>query len=181
MTFSQSPIAGAYVIDLDPVHDERGFFARAFCEREFERHGLATRFPQCNISFNPRRYTLRGLHYAAPPHREAKLVRCTRGAIFDVILDLRRDSPTCFRWVGVELSARTRRMLYVPEGVAHGFLTLQASTEVFYQMGAPYAPDAACGIRWDDSRFGIEWPRQPAVMSERDRTWPDFTGEPLRW
>lgn len=181
MIFSRASIAGAYVVDLDPVHDERGFFARAFCEQEFEQHGLASRFPQCNVSFNRRRHTLRGLHYAVPPHREAKLVRCTRGAIFDVIVDLRRDSPTCFRWFGIELSERTRRMLYVPEGVAHGFLTLQPSTEVFYQMGAAYAPEAARGIRWDDPRFGIEWPHRPTLMSERDRTLPDFTGEALTW
>lgn len=181
MIFRQASIAGAYVVELDPVHDERGFFARAYCEREFGEHGLATHFPQCNISFNRRRYTLRGLHYAAPPHREVKLVRCTRGAIFDVILDLRRHSPTCFRWYGIELGECTGRMLYVPEGVAHGFLTLQPATEVFYQMGAAYAPDAACGVRWDDPRFGIEWPRRPVVMSDRDRTLPDFIGEPLSW
>ena len=181
MKFGATRINGAFLIELEPNHDERGFFARTFCEREFAEHGLVTRYPQCNLSYNRTRFTLRGLHYAAPPAREEKLVRCTRGSIYDVVLDLRGDSATCFQWCAVELTQENRRMLYIPAGVAHGFLTLEEHTEVFYQMGASYDPEAARTVRWDDPRFGVEWPHQPALMSDRDRSVPDFTGGPLAW
>lgn len=177
MIFRETPLPGAFVIELEPHADPRGFFARSYCRLEFEEHGLATGFVQSNISWNRRAGTLRGLHYQAAPHREAKLVRCTAGALHDVIVDLRADSPARFRWVGVDLSARSRRMLYVPEGFAHGFLTLEPGTEVFYEMTAAYAPAAARGARWDDPRFGIAWPREPAVISERDAGYPDFDAE----
>jgi dTDP-4-dehydrorhamnose 3,5-epimerase len=181
MIFTPTGIAGAYVVGMEPHHDERGFFARTFCESEFGALELATRYPQCNVSFNRARFTLRGLHYAAAPETEQKLVRCTRGSIYDVILDLRADSLSCFRWCGVELSWNNHQMLYVPAGVAHGFLTLEDDTEVFYQMGAAYVAGAARAVRWDDPRFRVEWPHPPALMSDRDRSAPDFAGGPLTW
>ena len=181
MTFGATAVEGVLLIELDPAHDERGFFARTFCETEFAAHGLATVYPQCNVSYNRTRLTLRGLHYSAAPVREPKLVRCTRGSIYDAVLDLRADSPTCFTWCAVVLTQDNRRMLYVPAGVAHGFLTLEDHTEVFYQMGASYAPEASRTVRWDDRRFGVEWPHRPSLISERDRTAPDFTGGPLAW
>jgi dTDP-4-dehydrorhamnose 3,5-epimerase len=172
--FTELELAGACRVDLEPHEDERGFFARAFCEREFAAHGLVNRFPQSNVSYNRRRGTLRGMHYQAAPHREAKLVRCVIGAIYDVIVDLRPGSPTRFRWMGIELGAADRTALYVPEGFAHGFLTLRENSEVFYQMGAFYVPEAARGFRWNDSMFRINWPFSPKVLAERDRTYPDF-------
>ena len=181
MKFGATRINGALLIELEPSHDERGFFARTFCETEFAAHGLATGYPQCNVSYSRTRFTLRGLHYAAAPVREQKLVRCTRGSIYDVILDLRADSPTCFQWYSIELTARSYRSLYIPAGLAHGFLTLEDDTEVFYQMGASYDREAARTVRWDDPRFGVVWPHQPALMSDRDRSVPDFTGGPLTW
>jgi len=162
------------VIEVERLTDERGFFARAWCQREFAEHGLNPRLVQCNISYNPRRGTLRGMHYQAVPHSEAKLVRCTRGAIYDVIVDLRSDSPSYLRHFGVDLTAEGREMLYVPEGVAHGFLTLEDETEVFYQMSEFYAPEAARGVRWNDPAFGIRWPIEVAVISPRDAAYPDF-------
>jgi len=174
MIFQPTPLAGAYVIELEPHADERGFFARTFCEREFGARGLATRFPQANTSFNARAGTLRGMHWQAAPHAEAKLMRCTSGAIFDVIVDLRRRSPTLLRWFGVELSARNRKALYAPEGFAHGFLTLTPEAEVAYLMSASYAPEAARGARYDDPRLGIAWPAKPAVISARDLAYPDL-------
>ena len=174
MVFEETALAGAYVVRMEPSVDERGCFARSFCRREFAEHGLADTVAQCNVSFNRRRGTLRGMHYAAAPHREAKLVRCSRGAIHDVIVDLRPASPTRTRWVAVELKAGDPAMLFVPEGVAHGFLTLEDDTEVCYQMSAFYVPEASRGVRWNDPRFGIEWPSNPVVLSERDRSYADF-------
>jgi dTDP-4-dehydrorhamnose 3,5-epimerase len=174
MHFQPQKLGGAFVIELEPHRDERGFFARAFCEREFEAHGLPTRFPQSNLSRNDQIGTLRGMHYQAAHARESKLVRCVRGAIHDIIIDLRAGSPTRFGWIGVDLSAENGRALFVPEGFAHGFVTLTADTDVFYQMGAPYRPDGARGLRWNDPHFGVRWPCEPRVLSERDATYPDF-------
>lgn len=177
MIFSETDLPDAYVIDLERIEDERGFFARSWCRREFSEHGLSTDIAQANMSFNKRKGTLRGMHFQAPPHAEAKLVRCTRGAIYDVIVDLRSDSPTHSRWVGVELTAENRRMLYVPEGFAHGFQTLQDDTEIFYLVSEFYAPEAEGGVRWDDAAFGIEWPLgAPTEISDKDRAWPDYEG-----
>jgi dTDP-4-dehydrorhamnose 3,5-epimerase len=170
----ETQLPGAYLVELERHPDERGFFARTFCEREFAARGLVTRYRQCNISYNRRRHTLRGMHYQAAPYREAKLVRCLAGAIYDVIVDLRADSPTRLRSLGVELDASRRAALYVPPGFAHGFLTLRARTEVFYQIGEFYVPEAARGFRWDDPAFTLSWPAVPQVISERDRTHPDF-------
>jgi dTDP-4-dehydrorhamnose 3,5-epimerase len=175
MIFAETRLAGAYTIDLERIEDERGFFARLWCAREFAEHGLTTEVSQSSVAFNRVEATLRGMHWQVAPHAEVKLVRCTQGAIHDVIVDLRLGSVTFGEWVGVELSADNRRTLYVPEGFAHGYQTLVADTEVWYQMSAAHAPDAARGFRWDDPRFGIQWP--PAsrrVISDRDRSWPDF-------
>jgi dTDP-4-dehydrorhamnose 3,5-epimerase len=172
--FTETSLPGAFLIALDRHDDERGSFARTFCEREFEAHGLPTRFPQCNLSHNRVRGTLRGMHYQAAPHREAKLVRCTTGAIHDVIVDLREASPTRLRWAGFDLSAEDGTALYIPPGFAHGFLTLEDATDVFYQMGEFYVPDAARGFRWNDPAFSIEWPFPPVTMSEKDGAYPDF-------
>jgi dTDP-4-dehydrorhamnose 3,5-epimerase len=177
--FEKTALAGAWIIDVELARDERGGFARTFCEREFAAHGLATRFPQCNVSTNRKAGTLRGMHYQLPPHAEVKLVRCTRGSILDVIVDLRSGSPTRLDWIALELSAATRRALYVPEGFAHGFLTLEDDTEVFYQMGAFHEPGAARGFRWDDPLFAIGWPRRPAVISARDAGYPDARADAL--
>jgi dTDP-4-dehydrorhamnose 3,5-epimerase len=158
------------------MEDERGFFARTFCRREFEARGLNPRLAQCSVSFNRRKGTLRGMHFQRAPHREAKLVRCTAGAIYDAIIDLRPASPTFLRHAGVELTAENRRALYVPEGFAHGFQTLADGTEVFYQMSEPYAPQAAAGVRWDDAAFGVRWPLRVSVIAKRDEEYPDFRG-----
>ncbi|HXF97252.1 MAG TPA: dTDP-4-dehydrorhamnose 3,5-epimerase [Gaiellaceae bacterium] len=176
MIFRETLLPGAWIVEAEPVEDERGFFARIWDAREFEERGLNGRLVQCSISFNRREGTLRGLHYQAPPHEEAKLVRCTRGAIFDVAVDLRRDSPTFGRWVGVELTEENRRALYIPEGCAHGFLTLVDGCEILYQISEFYAPEAARGVRWDDPAFGVRWPAEVRVINERDRTYPDFEG-----
>jgi dTDP-4-dehydrorhamnose 3,5-epimerase len=178
MRFTETALPGAYLVDLERREDERGFFARAWAEDEFAAHGLDTRVSQCNLSFNERRGTLRGLHYQVAPHAEVKVVRCTRGAVYDVIVDLRPGSATYLRWIAVELSTENRRVLYVPEGFAHGYQTLEDETETFYQVSVPYAPGAERGVRWDDPAFGIEWPDvEERVMSEKDRTWPDFRPE----
>jgi dTDP-4-dehydrorhamnose 3,5-epimerase len=174
MLFTETSLPGAYVIDLERRVDERGFFARAWCRRELAEHGLVTEVAQCNLSSNDRAATLRGMHYQEPPHAEVKLVRCVRGAIFDAIVDLRDGSPTFGDWLGVELSAENGRMLYVPEGFAHGFETLVDDTDVYYQASASYAPGAEGGLRWDDPAIGIDWPLPPAVVSEKDASWPDF-------
>jgi dTDP-4-dehydrorhamnose 3,5-epimerase len=173
VTFTVTPV-GAVVVEPERRADARGFFARSYCAREFEAHGLDPRVAQCNISFNPRRGTVRGMHFQRPPHAEAKLVRCTAGALWDVALDLRRQSPTFCRHFAVELSAENRKMLYLPEGFAHGYQTLADDTEVFYQVSAAYAPDHAGGVRWDDPAFDITWPLPVTMIAERDRTYPDF-------
>lgn len=168
MIFTETPIAGAFVIDVEQREDERGFFARTFCEDEFGAHGLESRIAQCNLSGNRAKGTLRGLHYQSAPHEETKIVRCTRGAIWDVIVDLRRHSRTYLRWTAVDLTPDNRRALYVPHGLAHGFITLDDDTEVFYMIGTTYVADAACGAPWDDPAFAIAWPIAPVVISERD-------------
>jgi len=173
--FSPTALAGACIIDIEPVPDERGFFARSWCREEFVRHDLNPDLAQCSISFNKKRGTLRGMHYQAKPHEETKVVRCTRGAIYDVIVDLRPESSTFRKWIAVELSADNRRMLYIPAGLAHGFQSLTDDTEVFYQISTPYHPESACGVRWDDPAFGIEWPVMERVISDKDRQYPDFT------
>jgi len=179
--FTETELAGAFVLDIAPSADERGFFARSWCCEEAAAHGLNPRVVQCSISSNVRRGTLRGLHYQAAPFAEAKLVRCIAGAIYDVIVDLRDGSPTRLRYFGVELSAANHRALYVPEGFAHGFLTLMDGSEVFYQMSEFYHPEGARGLRWNDPAFGIAWPAAPAVISPRDAAYPDFAaGEALR-
>ena len=172
--FRETPLPGAFVIELDRREDERGFFARTYCDREMAAHGLPTSWPQCNLSRNSRAGTLRGMHFNAPPHEEAKLVRCVRGAIWDAIVDLRPGSPTRLRWFGLELSADAGNALYIPEGFAHGFLTLREESDVFYHMGRLFEGAAARGLRWDDPLLGIAWPAAPAVISERDRTYPDL-------
>lgn len=174
MIFGSTPLPGAAVVDLERREDERGFFARSFCQREFEAQGLETTVAQCNVSFNRRRGTLRGMHWQAAPYGEAKLVRVTRGALWDVIVDLRPESTTYCRWFGVELTADNHRALYIPRGFAHGFQTLVDDVEVFYQMSTTYVPDAQRGVRWDDPAFGIEWPILPPFLSERDAAYPDY-------
>lgn len=175
MIFTPTRLPGAYLIDLEKHVDERGFFARAWCQREFAAHGLTARVVQCNLSYNPRKGTLRGMHYQVAPHAEAKLVRCIRGAIYDVIIDLRPDSPTYMQWLGVELTADNRRLLFVPEGFAHGFQTLADDTEVFYQVSAFYHPEAERGVRWNDPLFGIVWPEvEQRLISPKDQSWPDY-------
>jgi len=178
MIFRETKLPGVLEVHLRLTADERGFFARSWCQSEFKAHGLDPRLVQCNVSFNTRKGTLRGIHYQAAPYAEAKLVRCTRGAMYDVVVDLRPDSPTYKGWVAVVLTATNRHMVYVPEGCGHGFLTLEDETEVFYQMSEFYSPESARGVRWDDSAFQIAWPEQVEVISERDRTYPDF--EPQR-
>jgi dTDP-4-dehydrorhamnose 3,5-epimerase len=163
-----------YVVEMEKRGDDRGFFARAFCENEFAARGLATRMVQMNDSLSVRRGTLRGMHYQLAPKAETKVVRCFRGALFDIVLDLRRDSPTFGKTFGVELTAENRRMLYVPKGFAHGFVTLLDDTEAFYLVDEFYSPEHERGVRWNDPRFAIEWPVQPAVMSEKDRAYRDF-------
>jgi len=172
MKFLRTPLAGAWLIELEPHGDERGFFARTFCAREFEQAGLASAFVQCNVSLNVQRGTLRGLHYQRPPAAEIKLVRCTAGAILDVIVDLRPESATYRQHYAVELNARNRRALYVPELFAHGFQTLEDQTEVFYQMSAFYAPALAAGLRPSDPKLGIAWPLPVSCLSEKDQQWP---------
>jgi len=172
--FEETELVGAFVIDLECHVDERGFFARSFCEDEFAAVGLEQNWVQWNISWNRHKGTLRGLHYQVSPHAEAKLVRCTSGALYDVIVDMRPGSPTWLRWKGVLLDAHTHRMLYVPEGFAHGFITLADETEVFYQMSAPYLAEAARGARWNDPSLEIHWPIPPEVMSTRDASYPDL-------
>ena len=177
MIFREMELKGAFVIELDKITDDRGFFARTWCRREFEEHGLNPNLVQCNISFNKTAGTLRGMHYQAAPHEETKLVRCTKGSIFDVIIDLRPHSATYQRHVGVRLCAAEYTSLYIPEGFAHGFQTLEDGAEVLYQMSEFYHPESARGVRWDDPAFGIEWPRaEKRIISDRDRSYPDYAG-----
>jgi len=170
-------LGGAYVIDIEPLRDQRGFFARTYCAREFADHGLPTDFPQCNLSRNGQLHTLRGMHYNTASHRESKLVRCVAGAVYDVIVDLRADSPTRLAWMGVELTAENGRALFVPKGFAHGFLTLAENSDVFYHMGESYVADAARGLRWNDPQIGIRWPAPPSALSLRDSQYADFDPE----
>ena len=176
MIFTETELPGAYVLDLERREDDRGFFARAWCVNELGEHGLVTRIVQANVSFNNRKGTLRGMHMQVAPHAEVKVIRATRGSILDVIVDLRPGSPTFKRWTGVELSAANGRALYVPEGFAHGYQTLEDDTETFYLVSEFYAPDAERGLRWDDPAFGIEWPDpEGAILSEKDASWPDWS------
>jgi dTDP-4-dehydrorhamnose 3,5-epimerase len=172
--FIPTSLAGAYVIDLDRRNDERGFFARTWCRREFAEMGLSTDLAQCNVSYNRLRGTLRGMHWQEAPHREAKLVRCSRGRIWDVIIDLRSDSPTYTKHFAVELDADSGRGLYVPQGMAHGFITLEDDSEVSYQMSEFYEPAAARGLRWNDPAFKIDWPISAPIIHPRDASYPDF-------
>ncbi len=174
MLFKKTALNDAYIVDIQEISDERGFFARAWCQREFKKHGLTSNIAQANISFNRYKGTLRGLHYQLAPYEEAKLVRCTRGSIFDVMVDLRPASTTYGKWVGAELNAENHRMLLVPEGFAHGFQTLQDDTEVFYQVSEFYTPNAERGTRYDDPTFGITWPLEVSIISDKDASWPRY-------
>jgi dTDP-4-dehydrorhamnose 3,5-epimerase len=174
--FIETAFEGVYLIELERRADERGFFARSWCQWEFEAYGLNPRLVQCNISFNKKKGTLRGMHYQAAPYAEAKLMRCTMGAVYDVIIDLRPESSTFMQHFGITLTPQEHNMIYAPEGFAHGFLTLMDGSEVFYQMSEYYAPDSARGFRWNDPAFGIDWPIAVTVISERDAYYPDFSG-----
>lgn len=174
MRFIHTHLASAYLIEPEPASDERGFFVRTWCHNEFVEMGLNPNLVQCNISYNKARGTLRGMHYQKAPHAEAKLVRCTQGAIYDVIVDLRSDSSTFTQWFGAELTAQNRNALYVPEGFAHGFITLQDDTEVLYQMSEFFHAESAAGARWNDRVFSIQWPIEVKVISERDQNYLDF-------
>ncbi|HEV3136442.1 MAG TPA: dTDP-4-dehydrorhamnose 3,5-epimerase [Pirellulales bacterium] len=176
MKLTETPLAGAFVVAIEQHRDDRGFFGRSFCVDEFQGAGIPMTIAQCNVSFNHRRGTLRGMHFQIPPNAEAKLVRCTRGAIYDVIVDLRPKSPTYTRHFGVELTAANHRSLYVPPGFAHGFQTLEDDAEVFYQMSEAYSPAHARGLRWNDPALGIQWPLAATVISKKDETYDDFAG-----
>lgn len=175
MNFTETTLEGAFIVDLKRIEDERGFFARGWCREEFTAHGLNPGMVQLNVGFSRKEGTLRGMHYQTAPAEEAKLARCTRGAIYDVIIDLRRGSPTHRRWIGVELTADNRRMLYAPEGFAHGYQALTDDAEMYYQTTHLYAPASATGVRFDDPAFGITWPRPVSVISTQDRGWPDYS------
>jgi dTDP-4-dehydrorhamnose 3,5-epimerase len=172
VTFTETPLAGAYIVDLEPRADNRGYFARTFCQREFEAHGLSTRIAQMNVSFNYLKGTLRGLHFQYPPAAETKLVRCTRGAILDVIVDLRPESSSFLQHVAVELTAANQRALYVPERFAHGYQVLEPETETIYSVGEFYTPALESGIRTTDPRLAIRWPLEPTEISDKDKNWP---------
>lgn len=178
MRFRETKLSGVIEIHLEPRPDKRGFFARSWCRNEFRDHGLNSDLVQCNISRNTRKGTLRGMHYQAEPFQEAKVVRCTRGAIYDVVLDLRVQSPTFREWIAINLTAENGEMVYVPEGCAHGFLTLEHETDVFYLMSEIYHSESARGVRWNDPAFAIAWPDKVEVISERDRMYPDFQSKP---
>ena len=175
MIFIETKLKGAFIIEPETIEDKRGFFARICCQKEFDEHGLISHFVQCNISFNKKKGTLRGMHYQNAPYEEVKVVRCTKGAIYDVILDLRQDSITYKQWIAVELTADNHKVLYVPEGFAHGYQTLEDDTEVFYQVTQFYSPESERGIRWEEPQFGIQWPAVvERIISEKDKNWPDF-------
>jgi len=174
MIFKETRLKGSFVIELEKIADERGFFSRAWCGREFAAQELNTEIVQCNISFNNKRGTVRGMHYQAAPHEEIKIVRCTKGAIYEVIVDLRSESETFKRWTSVELTEENRKMMYVPKGFAQGFQTLTDNCEIFYQMSSYYTPESARGVRWNDPAFDIHWPQKVTVVSERDKNYPDF-------
>jgi dTDP-4-dehydrorhamnose 3,5-epimerase len=178
MLFTETKLAGAFIIDIEKREDQRGFFARSWCQHEFEACGLISRLVQMNLSFNPKQGTLRGMHYQIAPHAEAKVIRCTRGAIYDVIIDLRPSSPTYTQWIGVTLTADNYKMLYVPEQFAHGYQTLEDRTEVTYQVSQFYAPTFERGARYDDPVFGIVWPTAVRVISDKDKTWPSYSLSP---
>jgi dTDP-4-dehydrorhamnose 3,5-epimerase len=174
MVFAEAGLPGVYEIQIDPKPDERGFFARTWCHDEFASNGLDSQLVQCSLSYNTKKGTLRGMHFQAPPHAETKLVRCTRGSIYDVVLDLRQESKAYRRWIGVQLTAEKRNALYIPKGCAHGFLTLEDNTEVFYQMSDFYDANSSRGVRWNDPAFGIVWPAKVEMISPRDANYPDF-------
>lgn len=174
MQFTETEIKGAFILDAERIADERGFFARTWARDEFVAHGLNPDLAQCNLSYNHHKGTVRGMHWQAPPHGETKLVRCTQGGIYDVIVDIRADSPTYLTWIGVELTAENRRALYIPEGCAHGFQTLEDATEVFYMITEYYTPAAARGMRWNDPAIDVRWPLDVTVISGRDAHYPDF-------
>ena len=176
MIFTETKLSGAFVIDLERFEDERGFFAQCWSAKEFAARGLNPQLVETNISFNWKEGTLRGMHFQIPPHAQPKLVRCTAGAIYDVIIDLRSNSATFKQWIAVELTAANHRQLYIPEGFAHGFQTLADETEVLYQMSAPYVSESARGVRWNDPSFAIDWPPAERIIIARDQTYPDFTG-----
>ena len=174
IAFKETKLKGAYVIEPETFEDHRGLFARSFSQEEFAQHGLRSQFVESGISFNHRKYTVRGMHWQEPPNAQAKLVRCTRGAIFDVMIDLRQDSPTYKQWFAQELTAQNRLMLYIPEGFAHGYQALEDDTEMFYLLSAAYAPGSERGVRWNDPAFAIQWPEtERIILNERDRTFPD--------
>ena len=177
MKFHKAPLQDAYVIEMEPRGDERGFFARAYCENEFREAGLVSHYAQINNSLSVQKGTLRGMHYQLPPAAEVKLVRCLRGALYDVIADMRPDSSTYGKWFGIELNEDNRTMLYVPRGFAHGFITLRENTEAFYMVSDPYMPGGERGLRYDDPHLGIEWPLEPSVISDKDQNWPLFDPE----
>ena len=174
MIFTETKLKGAYVIEIEKLKDHRGFFARAWCQNEFKAQGLTSSLVQANVSFNKKKGTLRGMHYQLSPYEETKLVRCNRGAIYDVIIDLRPASPSYAQWIGVELTAKNYKMLYVPRNFAHGFQTLEDNTEVTYQVSQFYTPGSERGIRWDDPAFSIEWLTDVQVISDKDKSWPEF-------
>jgi len=174
MIFAETELKGAYIIEIEKLKDHRGFFARAWCQNEFKKNELVSRILQVNVSSNNKIGTLRGMHYQLSPYEETKLVRCTRGAIYDVIIDLRPASPTYTQWIGVELTAESYKMLYVPENFAHGFQTIEDNTEVTYQVSQFYTPGSESGIRWDDPLFRIDWPIDVQVISDKDKNWPDY-------
>jgi len=172
--FIETPLKGSYIIEIEAIEDERGSFARSWCQREFAEHSLNSRIVQCNVSFNKKRGTLRGMHFQVEPFAEAKIVRCTRGAIYDVIIDLRENSHSLKKWFAVELNESNQRMLYIQEGFAHGFQTLEDNTEVFYQMSEFYYPEYSRGVRWNDPCFSIKWPEGERIISKKDQEYPDF-------
>lgn len=174
MKFTEIKLKGAFVIEIEKLSDARGFFARSWCRKEFEAHGLTSRIVQANVSYNLKKGTLRGMHYQIAPYQECKLIRCTRGAIYDVIIDLRPNSPTYKQWAGVELTADNSIMFFVPQDFAHGFQTLMDETEITYQVSQFYTPGSERGIRFDDPAFGIQWPLEVAVISDKDKSWPNF-------
>ena len=174
MIFSETTLLGAYLVEPERIRDERGFFARILCESELRQRGLQSGFPQTNMAFSHLKGTLRGLHFQKAPHAEVKIVRCTKGFIYDVIVDLRSESPTYKSWFGVELTEENSRMIYVPEGCAQGYITLADNSEIYYHTSEPYCPAAAFGVRYDDPTFGVTWPAEVAVVSQQDRSWPDY-------
>lgn len=174
MKFTETKLKGAFILELQEMRDDRGYFARTFCTRELEEHGLISDVKQANMSWNDKAGTLRGMHFQFAPYEETKLIRCTQGALYDVIIDLRKGSDTYRQWIGVELSADNHKALFVPRDFAHGFITLTANTEAFYMVSQSYQPGSEGGIRWNDPQFAIDWPIEPEVISEKDAAWPDY-------